>query len=257
MSQYNFKHRNFFDFNPHPFDIGNAIGRWKGHEDNHFILKLLKLQGEQYPSYYQHHADHFVIEGKGNPERFFKTVWDLIQNNIDTLKRKDLYSSDHPNDVFKINKLNFFHEFMASIDEWNARPASMINAEMERTIVTQREHIKKLEDRLAVLNEFETVQQIRIDEGYLPTLIDLFLKFKDLKINETRDFVKCDHKSPYYKMISKYFTDGGDPIKIETVKNYFTPIAGTDKMKTEVPKEMQLFNIVPNDGLVKKDNKKN
>ena len=256
MSQYNFKHQNFLDFSPHPFDVGHPFGKWQGHEDIHFVNKLYKLDGAQYKAYYLHHADDYIKEGKGTAEQFFKIVWALVQDRIDNLKRKNPFSSDHPKDVININKLNAFHEFMASIDEWNARPASVINAEMERTIAAQREHIKKLEDRLAVLNEYETVQQIRIDEGHLPTVIDVFLNLKNLKVNGTRDLVKCDHKSPYYKMISKYFTDGGDPIKIETVKNYFTPISGTNKMKTEVPEDKQLFVIIPNPDLVRKDDKK-
>jgi hypothetical protein len=245
MSHYNFKHQNFFDFSPHLFDVGNPFGKWQGYEDNHFIRKLLKLKEEQYQAYYLYHSNDFVKESKGSAEHFFKIVWGIAQNWIDILNRKDPTGSSHPNDVIKINKLNTFHEFMTSIDEWNARPASVVNAEMEKTIAAQREHIKKLEERLAVLNEYETVQQIRIDEGHLPTVINLFQKLRKQKINGTRDLVKCDHKSPYYKMISKYFTDGGDPIKIETVKNYFTPESGTGKMKTKVPLDKKLFKIVP------------
>jgi len=247
MSNHNFKHQKFFDFKPHPFDVGNPFGKWQGYEDNHFIRKLLKLNIDQYVAYYHHHADDYVNKGKGKPEQFFKIVWSLIHIWIDILIRKDPLGSDHPLDVIKINKLNAFKEFMISIDQWNSRPADIVNAEMEKLILTQREHIKTLEERLARLNEFEAAQKVWIEEGYLPTFIHLFLQIRDLTVKGSRKLLKSDHKSPYYKMISKYFSDGGSPVKTETVKNYFSPEAGTGKMKTEVPPEKQLFKIVPND----------
>ena len=247
MSHYNFKHQGFFDFSPHPYDVGNPFGKWQGYEDNHFIRKLLKLNDDQYSSYYQHHSDDYIDGERGTPEQFFKIVWGLVQNWIDILKRKNPIGRDHPNDVIKINKLNAFHNFMVGIDKWNARPPDVVNAEMEKTIAIQREHIKKLEERLATLNEFEAAQKVWIEEGYLPTFIHLFLQIRDLTVKGSRNLLKSDHKSPYYKMISKYFSDGGSPVKTETVKNYFSPEAGTGKMKTEVPPEKQLFKIVPND----------
>jgi hypothetical protein len=247
MSNYNFKHQKLFDFKPHPFDVGNPFGKWQGYEDNHFIRKLLKLNRGDFSAYYRHHCDDYVSIEKGTGEQFFKIVWSLVQNWIDILQRKDPIGRDHPNDVIKINKLNAFHEFLVSIDKWNARPADVVNAEMEKTIVTQREHINKLEDRLAALNEFETAQKVWIEEGYLPTFIHLFLQMRNLTVKGSRKLLKSDHKSPYYKMIGKYFSDGGSPVKTETVKNYFSPEAGTGQMKTEVPPEKQLFKIVPND----------
>ena len=247
MRNYNFKHRSFLHFKTHEFDVGNPFGNWQGYEDNHFIRKLLKLDPDKYTAYYHHHADDYLSKNKGTAEQFFKIVWGLVQNWIDILKRKNPIGSDHPSDVIKINKLNAFHEFMVSIDKWNARPPDGVNAEMEKTIAIQREHIKKLEERLATLNEFEAAQKVWIEEGYLPTFIHLFLQIRDLTVKGSRKLLKSDHKSPYYKMISKYFSDGGSPVKIETVKNYFSPEAGTGKMKTEVPPEKQLFKIVPND----------
>ena len=247
MRNYNFKHRSFLHFKAHEFDVGNPFGNWQGYEDNHFIRKLLKLDPDKYAAYYRHHADDYLSKNKGTAQQFFKIVWSLVQNWIDILKRKNPIGSDHPTDVIKINKLNAFHEFMVTIDTWNARPADVVNSEMEKTISIQRGHIKKLEERLAALNEFEAAQKVWIEEGYLPTFIHLFLQIKDLTVKGSRKFLKSDHKSPYYKMISKYFSDGGSPVKTETVKNYFSPEAGTGKMKTEVPPEKQLFKIVPND----------
>ena len=246
MNHYNFKHQKLFDFSPHPFDVGNPFGKWQGYEDNHFIRKMLLLKEDQYLQYYHHHADDFVKEGKGTAEWFFKIVWGLVQSWIDILKRKSPTGSDHPKDVIKLNKLHAFHGFMADIDKWNARPANIINAEMEKIINAQREHIRKLEERLSVLNEFEAAQKVWIEEGYLPTFINLFQQIRELKVTPTRKLLKSDHKSPFYKMISKYFTDGGNTIKTETVKNYFTPEVGLNKMKTEVPVEKQLFKIVSN-----------
>jgi len=206
MRNYNFKHRSFLNFNPHPFDVGNPIGKWHGYEDNHFIRKLLILNDGDYSTYFHHHLDDFVSKEKGTAEQFFKIVWSLVQNWIDILKRNDPLGRDHPTDVTKIKKLSNFHEFVVSIDEWNARPTDVVNAEMEKTIITQQEHIKKLEERLATLNEFETAQKVWIEEGYLPTFIHLFLQIRELTVKGSRKLLKSDHKSPYYKMIGKYFS---------------------------------------------------
>jgi len=62
-----FKARKRFDFFPHPYDIGNLFGPWRQNADSHFLLKLYKLDAEDYPDYYAHHLKH-TLENNVAPE---------------------------------------------------------------------------------------------------------------------------------------------------------------------------------------------
>ncbi|RYZ78483.1 MAG: hypothetical protein EOP04_29635 [Proteobacteria bacterium] len=91
--------------------------------------------------------------------------------------------------------------------------------------------------------------KVWIDEGYLPTLIDLILQLRELGLNSGRKLLKSDHKIPYAKMISKYFSHAGKDISIETIRNYFVEKKGDVPVKgTMVPTDRRLFRIVRADG---------
>jgi hypothetical protein len=83
-----------------------------------------------------------------------------------------------------------------------------------------------------------------VEESHLPTLIDLLQQIIDLTLPSGRFFLKCDNTSPYYKMVSKYFSKGGSPISKETVKNYFGDKEKNTPPKTPIPAEKKLFKIV-------------
>jgi len=54
-----------------------------------------------------------------------------------------------------------------------------------------------------------------ISEGHLPTLIDLIQQMRELKVNNNRSLQRSNHKIPFAKMISKYFSHGEKDIPIE------------------------------------------
>jgi hypothetical protein len=76
-------------------------------------------------------------------------------------------------------------------------------------------------------------------------LIDLFQQIRKLELSSARKLLRSDHKSPYSKMISKYFSHGGKDIPIETSRNYFVEKKGDIPSKgTSVHQEHQIFKII-------------
>jgi len=51
MTATSFKARKAFDFNPHPFELGNILGLKMGYEDNHFLLKVYDLEEKIFQDY--------------------------------------------------------------------------------------------------------------------------------------------------------------------------------------------------------------
>lgn len=80
----------------------------------------------------------------------------------------------------------------------------------------------------------------------MATLVDLVKQMRELKLPSGRLLLRCDNKSPYSKMISKYFSHGGKDIPTETIRNYFVEKKGDVATKgTAVKSEQQLFKITP------------
>lgn len=149
-------------------------------------------------------------------EAFFFKVWGLIEDRIKNLKAKYPLSSYHDRYKFRVEKLQQFQKYLKSIDQWNARPSHIVIAEKDILIQKQKEEIENLTQRLEELNKYEVLQKISIEDNALPTLADLLKQMSDLKLPSGRSFLKCDKKSPYSKMISKYFSQDGKDIPLET-----------------------------------------
>ena len=49
-----FKPRKPFSFSPHPYEIGTVIGFWHSHDDNHFLLKIYKMEENHFAEYYEY-----------------------------------------------------------------------------------------------------------------------------------------------------------------------------------------------------------
>lgn len=241
-----FKPRKPFDFSPHPYDIGNPIGSWHKYEDNHFLNRIYKFDEIEFEKYYKYHLAHALDNKFCTAEFFFFKVWGIVENRIENLKSKDPFSSYHDRYLFRIEKLQQFQKYLSSIDQWNARPSHIVIAEKEGFIQKQKEEIEKLSARLSELNEYEVLQKISIEDSALPTLVDLLKQMSQLTLPSGRNFLACDKKSPYSKMISKYFSQDGKDIPLETSRNYFVDKKGDIPIKgTTVRKEHQLFEIIP------------
>lgn len=241
-----FKPREFFDFNPHPYVIGNPIGSWRKYEDNHFLNKLCELDENLFSEFYEYHLAHSLKNNVCNEESFFFKVWGIVEDRIKNIKAKDPFSSYHDRYKSRVEKLQQFQKYLSSIDQWNARPPHIVIAEKDTLIHKQKEEIEILTQRLAELNKYEVLQKISIEDNALPTLADLLKQMGDLTLPSGRKFLRCDNKSPYSKMISKYFSQDGKDIPLETSRNYFIGKKNEITIKgTSVREKHQLFEIIP------------
>lgn len=179
-------------------------------------------------------------------EQFLAKVWGLVENHIRYLNRKAPYTSFYKIAQAWVEKLEAFQKYLSSIDQWNARPTYAIIAEKNKQLDEQNKQINKLTAKLEELKKHEVSQKISIEDNALPTLIDLFKQMSELTLPSGRSFLRCDYKSPYYKLISKYFSQDGKSIAIESVRNYFvaeseevnekgTPIRDKDRLYTIKP----------------------
>lgn len=240
-----FKPRKRFDFSPHPYEVGNPIGSWRKYEDNHFLNKIYELDEGKFEDCFKYHLAYALTNNTCSEEAFFFKVWEIIEDRIKKLKAEDPFSGYHDKYLFRVDKLQQFQKYLIRIDQWNARPSHIVIAEKEELIQKQKAEIEKLKTRLSELNEYEVLQKISIEDNALPTLVDLLKQMSQLTLPSGRNFLACDKKSPYSKMISKYFSQDGKDIPLETSRNYFVEKKGDIPIKgTAVRKEHQIFEII-------------
>ena len=240
-----FKPRKFFSFSPHPFDIGNIIGFWHRHDDNHFLLKVYAMEEGNFDSFYNYHLKYVLENNITTNQEFFRYVWQIVFSRIRHFEMQDPFSRKHALHKNNIQKLQAFQRYLDNVDEWNARPSHLLITEKDAVIQRQQSEIEALKLELSELKAFEVTQKVWIDEGYLPTLIDLVLQLRELGLDSGRKLLKSDHKISYAKMISRYFSHAGKDISIETIRNYFVDKKGDVPVKgTMVPANRRLFRIV-------------
>jgi hypothetical protein len=240
-----FKPRKSFSLSAHQYDLGTFFGLWHSHDDNHFLLKIYRIGEEEFSDYYNYHLRYCLENNLSDEEEFFRHVWEIVNTRIKHFNRQDPFSSKHGSNRRSLDKLKKFQSFLNSIDKWNARPSNIVIDEKDDIIQSQKNEIEKLKAEIAKYKEYEVNGKIMISEGHLPTLIDLIQQMRELKVNDTRALLRSDHKIPFAKMISKYFSHGEKDIPIETARNYFVdkkddiPIKGTS-----IQSEHQLFKII-------------
>jgi hypothetical protein len=241
-----FKPRKSFSFSAHPFDLGTFMGLWHSHDDNHFLLKIYRIDEKEFSKYYNYHLNYALENNFASAEDFFLHVWQIVQIRIKHFEGQDPFSQNHAMHRQNLEKLQQFQKHLHRIDEWNARPSHTVIAEKDELIQSQKIEIEKLNAKLAELNEYEVSLKILIDDSHLPTFIDIIQQLRELQLPSGRKLIKSDHKIPYAKMIAKYFSHGGKDIPIETARNYFVDKKGDVAIKgTAIQKEHRLFKIMP------------
>lgn len=222
------------------------MGLWHNHDDNHFLLKTYGMDDKKYSDYYNYHLKYTLENNLGNEEDFFRHVWQIVQTRIKYLEMQNPFSGSHAMHRLNLEKLKHFEKYLYSIDKWNARPPHIVIAEKDAFIQSLNSEIEKLRAKLAKLNEYEVSLKILIDDGHLPTFINIIQQVRELKLPSGRKLIKSDHKIPYAKMIAKYFSHGGKDIPIETARNYFVEKKSDIPVKgTAIQEVHQLFKIVP------------
>jgi len=247
-----FKPRKSFSFSPHPYELGTFIGLWHNHDDNHFLLKIYRMDESGFSFYYNYHLNYTLERDLTSEENFFRHVWQIVQTRVKHLEIQNPFSRNHAMHRQQLEKLQQFQKYLTSIDEWNARPSHIVIAEKDELIQNQKGEIDKLTLKLAELNEYEVSLKILIDDGHLPTFIDIIQQLREVQIPSGRKLLKSDHKIPYAKMIAKYFSHGGKDIPIETARNYFVDKRGDVAIKgTSIQPEHRLFKVIPIDHVKK------
>jgi len=238
-----------FQKGTHPFDIGRPYSWWASNYDRHFLNNLYERKESEFEAFYKYHLNHFLKVNAGAQEvEFYKHLRDIIQDGITVLIKEDKPNSKTKHERTNSQKaqLRAFADYLNSIDQWAVRPQLEVYTEKDATIARLQQQITILEKQLSEMKEFDVVQKIRIEESYLPTVIDIIQQFRDLQLPTDRKLLRCDYKAPYYKMISKYFSIDGKDIPIETVKNYFADKADDISVKgTTIPPQNKLFKITP------------
>ena len=241
-----FKPRKPFSFSPHPYDLGTLMGLWHSHDDNHFLLKIYRIEEKEFADYYSYHLNYALENNLVNEEEFFRHVWQIVKIRIKHFEIQDPFSNNHGIHKDSLKRLQKFEKYLKSIDIWNARPSNIVIAEKDELIQNQKQEIEKLNAELAELNQYEVSLKILIDDGHLPTFIDVIQQLRELQLPSGRKLIKSDHKIPYAKMIAKYFSHGGKDIPIETARNYFVDKKGDVTIKgTSIQPEHHLFKVIP------------
>lgn len=222
------------------------MGLWYSHDDNHFLLKIYRMDEDEFPDYYNYHLKYCLKNELAKEEDFFRHVWEIVNTRIKYFNRQNPFSNKHGSNRRNLDRLKKFQTYLTSIDHWNARPSNIVIDEKDEFIQFQKNEIEELRAELAKLKEYEVNGKIRISEGHLPTFIDLIQQMRELTVSNGRKLLRSDHKLPFAKMISKYFSHGEKDIPIETARNYFVEKKGDVPIKgTAIQEGHQLFKIVP------------
>ncbi len=142
-------------------------------------------------------------------------------------------------DLSNIEKLEAFLECIAGRDQWDIRPNDVLLKEKNGLIA-------KLQKDLEDLADYRVSRKIEVYEDHFTTVIDLLHQMQKLKLPNGAPLLRRDQQSPYYKIISNYFSDNKKNISIETARNYFVEKKPEERSKgSEVPEDKKLFLIVP------------
>lgn len=249
MSSKYFKYRTAFQRKVHPYDLGVLTGLKRGSDDNHFLLKVYKLDASAFEYYYLYHLEYYLGKDERNNEKeFFAHVWRIVEKRIEYFEGRDPFSSKHALYVSNTEKLRAFQEFLTPRDKWNIRPNELLLTEKDNLIAELLEKIGTLEEKLSKLEDFEVSVKAMVQDDHLPTFIDLIHQLKDLTLPNGRKLLKSDYESPYYKLVAMYFTYEGKDIPISTARNYFVKKDPKDAKKgVKIEEHEKLFKIVPKD----------
>jgi hypothetical protein len=242
-----FKIRGKFDFSAHRFEIGNPLIQSWHFAHNHLFKKIYSLPACEYAAFYDYHLYYFL---QSNPDQqqkqFFEHLSRLTSERITYYKLQDPFSSRQKHYQSNLLRLEAFQSFLRSIDQWHlSDPLGSVIAEKNRLIDQLTEENIRLQEEVKLMKQYETTEKINIVENYLATFIDLILQMQSLTLPlENKRLLNVQGKSAWYKMISRYFVHGGNPIPIETARNYFSGKTGEITAKgTKVKNNHKLFKI--------------
>jgi len=90
-----FKPRKSFSFSAHPFDLGTFLGLWHSHDDNHFLIKIYRIEETEFADFYSYHLNYALENNLTNQEDFFCHVWQIVHTRIKHFEMQDPFSSNY------------------------------------------------------------------------------------------------------------------------------------------------------------------
>ncbi|RZK38106.1 MAG: hypothetical protein EOO90_23380, partial [Pedobacter sp.] len=90
-----FKPRAPFSFSSNPYDLGTLMGLWHSHDDNHFLLKIYRIDEKEFSNYYDYHLNYALGNNLTSEEDFFRHAWQIVQTRIKHLEIQDPFSRNH------------------------------------------------------------------------------------------------------------------------------------------------------------------
>jgi hypothetical protein len=240
-----FKIRGRLDFSPHRFEIGNPLIQNRHYLYNHFFKKVYSLSATEYAPFYDYHLKYFLGANPGQHQDFFEHFYRNTCERLAYYKMQDLFSSKQKTYQFNIERLEAFQSFLESIDQWHVhQPLDSVIAEKARLIDQLTSENEQLRLQLKALREFEPSEKIVIAQNHLGSFVDLIQQIQGLTLPENKRLLTAQNKSGWYKLLSRYFQHGENPIPIETARNYFSGQQQSQNIKgTKVKKEDKLFKI--------------
>ena len=85
-----YKPRNPFSFSTHPYDLGTIMGLWNSYDDNHFLLKIYKMDREEFSIYYTYHLN-YALENMLPKRISFAILGRLFKPGSDIMRHKILF----------------------------------------------------------------------------------------------------------------------------------------------------------------------
>ena len=239
-----FKIRNPWNFNPHEYEIGTPFIQ-SSFLDNHFLLKLYKLDEREFPEFYRFHLQHYIENFPDKEYEFHRYLSEIVSTRIAQLKLIDPFSRKALSAKARIQQLRAFQTFLESADQWNSsKVLEVVIAENNKEIVGLKEQIIKLKDELEALRRYEAKTKIDIRDKHLPTFVHLIHQLQELVLPDERRLFNFQEQSGWYKLVSKYFTHDHKPIPIETARNYFPVQKEKTSKEIEVPEHLRVFKII-------------
>lgn len=124
MNSKYFSRRKFFDFNPHPLDVGVLFSNNNTHADVHFLIKIQELPESELENLFLRHFNYYKKEFNDTDGKvFFKELWETINYELKKERNKLLEKlspkQKKRNDI-RVQKFQYFIEnVLPKYDRWN------------------------------------------------------------------------------------------------------------------------------------------
>jgi len=234
-----FKSKDRFDFSKNSLNIGTPLLKFPLREDDFFLKKIYGLKESEFLEFYNYQLINYLDVNPGKGKRFLNHVYNIVTSRMESFNKRKPYSNSYYEVRREVTNLEFFLEFLESVPHWDdIAPKESLIVEKNKTISQMQEKIERLEAQLKEYKLYDAAEPIAINKGALPVFIDLIHQMQNLKMPNGNKLLSSQTRSPWYKMIAKYFYHGDKRIPIGTAQNYFESKEESNSSKYIILDEM-------------------